>query len=96
MRNFYPCEITVSPTATSVTITPDFIISELVVTSLSVLKPIYFRVDGRTAVVGANGQPICNGYGGSTTIDINNQTSLTISLISEGTGKVHLTVLEAL
>lgn len=86
---------TVSATATSVTITSAGVhFGEIRVISEDVSAPVYFRADGVTAVARATGCSVVVGVGGETSVPITESKSVTVSLISTGTGNVTVVATE--
>ena len=86
---------TVSPTATSVTISSAGVhFAEVRVISEDVSSPIYFRCDGVTAVARADGCAVVVGIGGETSLPIPEAKSVTVSLISAGTGNATVQAVE--
>lgn len=79
----------VSPTATSVTVTGANV-SSICVISEDIAVPVYWRVDGQTAVIHASGCMITVGVGGVSVMEIDPTTSVTVSLVSAGTGTVQV------
>lgn len=79
----------VSPTATSVTVTGANV-SSICVISEDIAVPVYWRADGQTAVVHASGCMITVGVGGMSMMDVERSTAVSVSLVSAGTGTVQV------
>lgn len=87
--------VNVSPTGATATVTGNRV-SSICVISENIAVPIYWRVDGLTATVRGSGCYVTVGVGGMTMVDIDHATSVTVSLISTGTGSVQIMGMDAI
>lgn len=87
--------VTVGTSPTTVTLS-GLLISEILVHAVAHLDPIYFRADGVTAVAhGATGVYVCNGYNGVARLSVDEAETVSVSLVSTGTGEALVVGLEA-
>lgn len=81
-------------TPATVTLTGNHII-EVILISVNICHPVYFRADGTEAALHTSGNYFVAGLGQAQHIDIDDKQSVTVSILCEIAGYVNVIAVEA-